>query len=58
MSRKRTGLRNRYRQGGTGPYSTKRKARNADRYGAYKGRMMEKPDVIAGRTMHATQAID
>lgn len=55
MSRKRTGLRNKYRTGGTGTYSAQRKARHADRYGAYKGRTMEKPDVIAGRTLHATQ---
>jgi hypothetical protein len=55
MARKRTGLRNRYRSGGTGTYSTQRKSREADRYGEYRNRSMLKPDIIAGRTMHATR---
>ena len=58
MSRKRTGLRNRYRSGGTGTYSAQRKGKFADRYGSYRGRVCDTPDLIAGHTVHATKDFD
>lgn len=51
MARKRTGLRNRYRQGGRSTYSVERKARSADMYGKYQNGRQVKNDVVAGRAL-------
>jgi hypothetical protein len=50
MSRKRTGLRNRFRNG-RGKYSTTHKARKADRYGEYSTGKLIRSELIAGNVI-------
>lgn len=50
MSRKRTGLRNRYRSGGQSPYSRQNKKRSADLYGEMQNGKVQRQDIIAGHT--------
>jgi hypothetical protein len=50
MSRKRTGLRNRFRSGRS-VYSLKDKHASRDRYGKFTSGKQDTPDVIAGRTI-------
>jgi hypothetical protein len=57
VSRKRTGLRNRFRNG-RGPYSINRKARTADMYGEYQNGKQVKQDVIAGHVLVTHDRID
>lgn len=53
MSRKRTGLRNRFRAGRSSNYTERRRENGQDRYGEYLNGKCVKEDVIAGRTMSA-----
>lgn len=48
MSRKRTGLRNKYRSGGLSTYSRNAKRRDADSYGTWVQGRRSKPESIAG----------
>lgn len=50
MSRKSSGLRNRFRSG-RGTYSLQRKSTGADRYGTFHAGVQSSADVIAGRTL-------
>ena len=50
MSRKRTGLRNRFRTGRS-TYSAKAKTVTADRYGQWNLGRQERPDVIGGHQL-------
>jgi hypothetical protein len=51
MSRKRTGLRNKYRSG-RGTYSRDRKAETADRYGTWDSGKRKQPERIAGKLIY------
>ena len=51
MSRKRTGLRNKFRSG-RGTYSREGKADSADRYGTWKDGQRKQPERIAGRLVY------
>jgi len=52
--RNRTGLRNRHRDG-RGPYSRRRKAERADRYGEFDRGAQKTQDVIAGRKVGGSE---
>jgi hypothetical protein len=54
MTRRRTGLRNRRRQG-VGTYSAQGKARAADRYGRFSMGVPQSSDSIAGHSVWAVK---